>query len=406
MKILLAPDSGAAVAAPPAPATPAPAKPTAPAPAEGGDDFSSVDALAKAPKPKAAPVKPESPKDTKDAPKPKDEKSAPAEPAFDDPDDNKFQTPKALREARKRALNELNNTNQKLREYERKIADADGKGKDTSALAKRVEALEKEKEDLHASLRAAKQEVSPDFKQKYEAPLEKAIKRAHARIGELKILDEAGTPVANADWKVFSKIYGMEREVAKQEAKRLFGDDADLVMDYRAEIQRLTEDRNEALESEKENWKARQEKERADQALQAEQWETAQQEAIREVAERNAEWFQDGKDADENAIRKASMTVLENGVKGLDKDGNPLTPKKLAQFVATVRHRAANFPVMVRRLTDALERVSELEGVLAEKNGSAPGATAHPASGVDERKPETDWRDDLRKSVPTVNDGG
>ncbi len=376
--ILLAP-APAATAPPAGGGTATPAAPSpSPSPAaadSGGDDFGAVDAMTK-PKAAAAPAKPAA------QPKPGEPAKPDAnEPAWDDPDDNKFKTPKQLRDARKRALQTVQEYSAKIKDAEKRLADADRRGQDTSVLTKRLEALEKEKNDLQASLRAAKQEVSPEFKQKYDAPLERAIGNIQRLVTELNTVDAEGNAIGKGTPGDFTRIYGMKYGDAKAESKRLFGEEAGVVMDSWREIHRLSDDRAEALKGEQENWQKRQEQEKANEISIREGWQTAVDTASKQIVEKHSDLFADGADAEENGVRKAAYSVIDNWVQGKDNAGNPLTPQKMAHATAMIRHRAASHPVMMYRLNKAEARITELEGKLKELNGGDPGDTRRSGGG-------------------------
>ena len=162
---------------------------------------------------------------------------------------------------------------------------------------------------------------------------------------------------------------------AKAESKRLFGEESGIVMDAWRELHRLNDDRAEALKGEQENWQKRQEEEKAREVSLREQWQTSVDTASKQIVERMPELFSDGADAEENAVRKAAYGIIDNWVQGKDKDGNPLTPQKMAHATAMIRHRAASHPVMMYRLNKAEARIAELEGKLKELNGGDPGDT-------------------------------
>lgn len=160
-----APAPAAPPAPPPAP-PPTPAAPPAPSGGAGEDDmFAKLDSRISASRKKAdaasaAPAPPPGPGLGDTSPKPDAGAAPPPAPTG----------PKALREQYEATSTELKTTKARITEMERKLADAEARGRDTTALTQRLADMEKEKATLQGELRAFRAEKDPEFQAKWEKP--------------------------------------------------------------------------------------------------------------------------------------------------------------------------------------------------------------------------------------------
>src|SRR5882724_5262024 len=104
-----------------------------------------------------------------------------------------------------------------------KIADAEARGKDVTVLTERLANLEKERDGLRGELRAAKQEVSDDFKEKWDKPFNQGAAYAKSVVEQMAITAEDGTQRA-ATWNDFIALYHMPLNKAAQSARQMFGE--------------------------------------------------------------------------------------------------------------------------------------------------------------------------------------
>lgn len=385
-------------AEPAAPATPAPtntpspvpAAPVAPA-AEPKSEFDTAwDKLESRSAPKQKPAEPDKAPDPKAAePKPGDEpaKPAPVAPAKDDP-----KAPKQLREQLEKRNKEYGDLETKHRELEKRITDAEAKGKDSTALTERQAALEKQLQEKDAELRALKQEASPEFKDKYDKPFKTAASNAMVEIEQLQVITQSpnGEPSSRpANWqKDFAPLYALGYAEAKQMAKTLFGEEAGLVMDHYNALKRLDRERSSAFEQEKAGWKEREEKQVAESAKQREFIEATWTKVNKDIAEKS-EWFQP------NPEDAEATTLLEEGYKLVD--AKPATLQERIIHDAQIRNRAAAHPRMKYELTKSREKIKELEATIAEMKGSEPAGVQRPG-GHTAPATEKDWKTELRES--------
>jgi hypothetical protein len=401
MKILLAPDppagnGTAAVAAPPAPAkapTPAPAAPAKPSapPSRSDDPFSSIDARAAKPKEKpAAPAV---------APKP-GEPPAKAPEAPPAPADLK--DPRRLRSAFDLKSAEVERSRVALTELQSKLEAAEARGKDTTALTERIGTMEKEREALQSQLRAFKQEASPEFQAKYEKPFKDAADFAKQISESLEITEynDAGDPVKTRQgtYDDFIQLYAMPINKASKLARKMYGEDAQTIINHLNELQRLDFNKKRGLEDERKNALANEEKEKAEAATRKETIAKLWRDTNQDIIDNHPDWQPAPDDKEGAEILKESYATVDKGI-----HDRTLTLEQKIRYDANQRHRAALQPWFAHRLKQANETISELQTTIAEMKGSGPGKTQHPNGepppDAGEKKP---WKQELRETVPVT----
>jgi hypothetical protein len=299
--------------------------------------------------------------------------------------------PKALRMALDKAESELKTHQAKVADLEAKYKAAEEKGKSTTLLAERLAAAEKERDDARASLRAAKQETSPEFHEKYVKPFEEAADMAREEIGQLNIINpETEEPFRKADWsKDFASLYQLERPEARVMAERMFGKEADLVMSHYTELHRLDRVRGRALEAEKASWAERTKADQAAQVRNREGWNAGIKEATDYLVKAYPQFFaEDPKDPDGSALIKEGMEFVNS---------KPTTFKEAVIHRAAMQMYAAAHP----RLKASVERLSkenaELKKTIEELKGAGPGTTKRPSGA--EPAPEKGFLESFREEM-------
>lgn len=408
--LLLAPDSAgaaAALATPPAggdkPAAAAPSgnvpnidnKPDADV-----DMFTELDQMARPPakeKPAAPPADKAKLPDSKEKP-PEKPVEKPTEDPNAQPDLN---TPKGLRKHAQRLESDNKAARDQIKQLEEKIAAAEAKGKDTTALNDRLAALEKERDGYLAEIRALKQEASPEFQEKYEKPWKNAAEYAKQVVQSLEAykVDEDGIVLETrqASWENdFAPIYDLSRKsmsAAIKQAKATFGDAAPTVIGFIQDLHRKEHERNVALNEERENFKKKQDEEVANQSKQREWVESTWAKVNTELSDKNPEHFQpDPKDKQRAEIFTKSLQLVDSR-----HNGAALTPIQRINLDANVRLRAAAYPVLQYDNNKLKERVAELEEQLAGKQDGEPGSTQRPTTGTPGKAPEKSFSEALNE---------
>lgn len=393
------------IATPPAPSSPKPApqpspappKPPAPAPqpsAEESDPFQNLDSrIGKRPEPKPEP---------KAEPKAEAEKAvAPPEKPAPSKEDRTIQAPKALREQLEKTTSELKSRTEAISSLEAKIADYERKGKSTTALVERLAAVEKERDEARAEIRAFKQTASPEFKTKYEEPLNDAFAYAQEIVGRMhvgRIVEtEDGSkqwqPTGKADFdRDFVKLYHLHADdpsAAIEQAESVFGKGARVVLDHITELSRLNRAYKSAELKEKAQWKEKTSAEEAERARQFEAWNAGIAKMEEVLRQKRPEWY------DEDPEDKEGNELLQEGRKLVN-----YQPKTFQEQVSTyVRNKmnAEAFPRMAHRYALLKEENAELKAKLQEYESNGPGKGKRPA---EEGEPEEDWRTEMRRKVP------
>lgn len=400
-----APAAGGGTAAPAAPAA-APAKTDAtPAPAGGDSEpnpFDALDGMIAKSRGKEPPKEEKSDLSDKSAEKKTDEKAGDKAPDKKDDAARQIQSgPKALREQLEKTNGELKTFKEKVAAYEAKIAEFEGKGKDTTALAERLATIEKQHEAVLAENRALKHESSPEFKAKYEAPFSRAAESAKKIVSQLMTApkeneDGTTTPGRPATWDDFAGIFSLPYGKAQEEAEKLFGKSERIVMSHYDKLHGLQEERDAALQEERNNWKASEEKEKAEAVIREQNREkqvaeigAAWTKLNQELAEKHADIFAaNPKEAEESKFVTEAHAIF---------DAKPKTLQQQMVKDAYIRNHLAASYLARHRLSKANDRIAELETALAESKGSRPGATKRP--GGAEQTSEKSWSQDLKEAL-------
>jgi hypothetical protein len=391
MKILLDPVAPAGGGG-----TPAPVKPAA-APAAAPSKPAAAPAAASKPAPVAAPEPasddPFAPPPKAAAPKP-GEKAAPAAPVA--PDDVDKLAPKELRERVKQLRTESQTAGGKLKELEAKIKQFESQGKDTTALTGRLAALEKERDAAYAELRAAKQEASPEFKEKYDKPFNTAAERARKQVLELQVTNAEDGTNRPATWEDFSALYSLPVGKAIEQANTLFGTSAQFVLGLREKLLDLDSARQTALQEEREQFKQRTEKEIAGRTVEREKVEFTWAETNTRLAESVADYKNDPEDTELNDARKHALTVFDSKINAADRQD--YITKKI-QRDAHIRQRIGAFPVLKLQLTRAQEKITALQAQVDELKGTAPGKVKRPGGTETPDEGDEDYLSLIKKAV-------
>ena len=382
-KILLAPDAAAGLA-------PA-ATPTAPAPA------------AAPPKPSAAPSKPATPAaapapapagdDPFERPKPGAAPAKPAAPSGDDEFDKL--PPKDLRD-RVKALNaEKKSWAQKEQEWQNKIAAAEARGKDTSAMTEQMEAMKKEFDRVSGELRAVKQEASPEFKEKFDKPFNLSAERCRTQITELTVDNGDGTQ-RQAKWEDFAEIYSLPIGKAIDRAETLFGKASQFVLQWREKLLDMDNTRKVALEEERTQYKQRQTEEQAKMVSERENVNKTWAETNKRLSE-SPSYSIDPADKDLAEARDHALSVFDAQISTTDRQ--EFFKQKVLKD-AHIRQKVGALAVKSVMLERANAKVAELEATIAELRGNRPGGTIRPGGTPPTAGDDDDnWAAEVKKAV-------
>lgn len=353
----------------PAPSPPDPKPEPVTAQADDDDPFKELDAKIFTKKPEPEPVKPADKAPEKPAPKPEPDKTIPKE-------------PKALREELERTKADIKAKESSLAGLQLKIAELESKGKDTTVLAERLAQKEKELEEAHAELRAAKAEVSPDFKDKWDKPFNNAAEYTKRivegmQVGEWTVDEATGhriwTAKRAATWEDFAGLYQMPASKAAAAARAMFGEDWQLVIQQMTRLQELDYNRQQALTEEKAGWKEKETAKQAEAVKQREAYESAMTKTRESLLQSHAEWYADDpNDPEGNAIlAEARRLVMEK----------PKTFQQAVILATRNRLNAESAPRERYRNQKLREENEALKAQIEEMKSKKPGPGTRTSSG-------------------------
>lgn len=373
----------------------APAAPSAPAPAPSAPAAPAA--------PQTTPATPSAPKASsfddlvarastkKDKPPeaPKSEKPPEGAPPTQQPPKD----PKHLRAELEKVNGELNTSRSTISDLQRKIADFESKGRDTTALSEQLAREQKEKEELQSTIRRLKREVSPDFKEKYDKPFNQAAEFAKRIVESLTVND--GDPdnprERQATWDDFAYLWRMPYNKAITAAKQLFGDAAPTVIQHLTDLQKLDYTRAEALKEEQAKWKQTEEQEIAQQTQRRSFIEQTFTKVSEDIINKNPQWFQeDPKDKEGNDLFKEGLALV---------DAKPANVEQQIVRDAYIRLYAAAFPRMAHRIARLEEQLAEKDQTIAEMQNSTPGTTKRPTGSAPTAPSGKKWQEDLRETL-------
>lgn len=312
------------------------------------------------------------------------------------PRDDKGQFEKMPKEFRAEFLQnkaELKTLSDAKTQLEAKIRDFEARGKDTEALAAKLTALEKERDELKGHLSASRFETSEQFKKAHEEPFNQAVEVLKSEIPGWQIVDADGNPVRTASFKDFRSIYNMDRPDAKAAATRLFGDDATNVLSAYDQLHRLERTMDIARDTERTNWQKTQSETQANNESAARTFRMTAEKIEKDLVEQNPEWYGERPgDKEHNEMRSEGYNITNL---------RPSNPEDRAIWWAEVKHRAANFAPAQRQITLLKAEVASLKAKLNGQEDSEPGRTQRPTD-TPAGEPEGDWRQEMRDKVPSA----
>lgn len=301
--------------------------------------------------------------------------------------------PKDLRDRLEVVEKEAETFKSRASELEKKIAEYESKGKDTSALTERLNAIEKERDTALAELRATKQEASPEFVKTYDAPLKQAAAAAKSKIEQLTITDTESGTTRPATWDDFVSLYSLPEGKFIEKCDELFGKASGYVQNWRLRLQELQEKKDSALEEERTKFKERTTQEIAQRAQFEERSKKLWEDTNKRLSESVADYKDDPEDSEAAEARKHALSVFDTKVNIQDEQ----TYIKQVTQNAHVRQKVGAYAVTKLKLSRANEKIAAMQKQIDDLKGSAPGNTQR-AGGVEE-KSEEDWGAGLVKAV-------
>jgi len=411
------------VVAQPAAATPPspPVIPQAPPPKPSQSISDELDAMDKGstPPPKAtvAPAKPSEPAKApvippaKETPPPAKEEAA--KPLVKD-DDDPYRVPKAAKPAvtpppetdtgpvkapELRAAYATAKT--KIAELEKKLAEVTTKptGPDETerkTWTEKIGALEKQLSEVSDKLHFKAYEESPEFQQKYEAPFQQAWASGLQIAKQLTVMGEDGAERLATDEDFATVMTQPNWAKANSLAKDIFGDNANLVMAQRLEIQKAYNAKLAALQDHrgKVSELTKKEQEEADKSKQAQEQQRIQATVMfnkfnADAVAKHPEWFAPAEgDEEGNKLLQDGFDFVDLTFSKADRPDMKTAVLRHSQ----VRNQAAAFDRLTHRLALKDGEIAKLQEEIKELRSSGPppgqergvGSTPGEVSAMDE----------------------
>lgn len=342
-----APVAAPVEAAPPKPAERPPEAPIR-AQTEKEIDLSGAIEEASAPKPKAA-----------EEPKPTElEKS--------------FETgPKALREEYARVKTEAKTLRAEL-EAERAKPKSQQDPVEIKTLRDQIAAfdetrkkLESERDEHAKALAKVSFRDSPEFKEKYVDPWQKAQNAALEELGQFTKENEDGKQVP-VEWSDIKPLLSMSIPDATAKAKELFGDYYMQAMEHRRVIQRHQKEYFTALD----NSEALRKESEANQSVKLASAQRTFDSEVARLATEYPDLYATAKDNPRETEQfEKGMALADSILLGKGHYNEATAPKA----VALVRQRAAMMPVLAIRVRGLMSENEALKAEVAKLKGGAPG---------------------------------
>ena len=338
-----------------------------------------------APKPEAK--KPEAAKPEAKPVPPKDESGkfvAKVEPV-------KEKDPVLLRKRLAEVESDLNKTRSTMAELEKRAALS---GEQQRRL-ERLEQIEKDliserdsKKQLEAHLYARSYADSPEYQEKYQKRWQARYAAAVRELGGLQVKtidpdtgDEKIRPATQADFERVRGLHG-SRVAQTHEAKKLFGEDYNIVMDDCRELDAIEQQAQEEIASRRSKFDQdmAQHGEQSQRFAQTVQESASQTES--QLREKYPEWFGKSDDPDLETATQKGFEYVDSTTSQAEQ----LSPESRGQRLALIRMWAASFPRNVAAIQKLKSELDIERAKVAKLQGSDPGEGG--AAGEGEKKPD------------------
>lgn len=253
-------------------------------------------------------------------------------------------------------------------ELQKKLEELTTKTSDAAALAERLEALQKTNEDYEAKLRVLNYEMSSEYADKFQKPLEQTWAEARKFVSELTIDDGQGNK-RPAEAKDFDALLGLNTGQATDKAYEMFGRAAERVLSRRDKLIEISQQSQAALAEWRDKGKEMAKQRQAETIAAQEKLEALWSSAVESGVKAYPQLFApiDG-DLEGNKL-------LARGIKEADEamgDLSGLAPEQRVKIHARLRNRAAAYGREVHLRQQAEAERDELKARLAEYEASKP----------------------------------
>lgn len=296
--------------------------------------------------------------------------------------------PKELRAALDTYKKEVQKLKTELETLKKKPADDPEK----KNILKELEALKAQKLEIESELKFTNYKKSPEYKEKYQIPLERAFESAYDTMKQLAIENPETGETRMATDQDFNKLMSLPLNQAIKQAKKWFGDAYMLVINQREKIFGIDRDAKNAIETYKKEYDTREKTQEVERAAYVEKARSIWDQNVNEQIEKYPQIFgvREGDDEGNEILNKATQTVdyVFTG------KSQQLPLEQRMKLESTVRNKAIAFDRLIRDVQVKDARISELENKLAKYQKSAPGAASAPQT--EPTKEDDSWQSEFK----------
>lgn len=256
---------------------------------------------------------------------------------------------------------------EKIAEYEKRIKDIESKPVETKADVKLVEKYENEIKSLKQTVREYDYQKSDEFKEKFSMPFERAYKKAMGEVSQLSVLKGDNTVAATE--QDFAHIRSLPLGARRAEARRLFGEDSDVVLSHVSRLEELRDAAREAIALEKENYEVKQKESEIKSQREREEYTNFLKQSEKEILE-TVEGFKFSDDPEEKKAWEKGLAFVEHALNNV----GSLPANERAAHAAAVKMKAALYDLNEMRIKSFNAKLKSMTEELEKYRGSDPGA--------------------------------
>lgn len=275
-------------------------------------------------------------------------------------------------------------TGETVKSLEAKIKALETKPDEQAGDAKKLEAYERQLEELRGETTKYKQQIasldytkSDEYKRQYAEPANRVYAEAIALVQRLKVNDgDASRPAVQAD---FDYIRSLPVEQRRKAATELFGDYAADVVDYTRDIDRIKRDANGAVERHSQEHERTALEREGMTKRQAQEYENLRKSSLENMRanETWGKWFrEDPADPEGSKLLADSFSEIEKITSQLDK----LPMDQQAAYGAFYHASAAAAPRLMLEVNRLTSKLSAMTAELEKIRGTDPGAVGQQAA--------------------------
>lgn len=292
-------------------------------------------------------------------------------------------------------------TKKELITFQKRAKEYEDQLKALEPLKPRIKEYEDKLAQYDERLRIIDYVQHPEFHEKYVKPVSEALSNAHSIVKEMVVENSDGTQRLGNEQDFAAVLAAPNLSEATKVAKQLFGPDlAQTAITHRTQV--LTAERRRVEAVKEAGLKSQEFAKTANERQHAEavKFRETFQRTSDELAEKYAPIYKP--DTSDKEITETYQRGLEIVNAVMERD--PATPNdEFIQNLARVKHRAANFPVMLLKNQRLQQQIESLTAKLSKYEKSEPGTEGRKnGDGNSEVTASEDPRVELRKRLEAV----